>query len=74
MPRKIDDSIIGEQFGMLTVLGLSEKRSKVNPGKYTYWDCQCECGKCTVIQRNNLISGSVNSCGCLQYKRFRKTG
>lgn len=62
MTRKIDFSIIGEEFGELTVLGLSEYR----PGKKdTYWDCECSrCGNIKPMPRSNLVSGNTNSCGC----------
>jgi len=28
-----------------------------------YWNCLCDCGKTTVVSRNNLISGATISCG-----------
>lgn len=61
MGRKIDFSIIGEEFGELTVLGLSEYR----PTKDTYWDCHCSrCGNVKPIPKTNLVSGNTTSCGC----------
>jgi hypothetical protein len=59
--RKIDFSIVGEEFGELTVLGLSEFR----PTKDTYWDCKCSrCGSIKPFPKTNLMSGNTNSCGC----------
>ena len=61
MGRKIDFSIIGEEFGELTVLGLSEYR----PTKDTYWECKCSrCGSIKPFPKTNLMSGNTTSCGC----------
>lgn len=59
--RKIDFSIVGEEFGELTVLGLSEYR----PTKDTYWECKClRCGNIKPFPKTNLVSGNTTSCGC----------
>lgn len=61
MTRKIDFSIVGEEFGDLKVLQLSEYR----PTKDTYWDCHCaRCGNVKPMPRSNLVSGNTTSCGC----------
>lgn len=61
MTREIDFSIIGEEFGELTVLRLSKYR----PTKDTYWDCLCSrCGKVKALPKSNLVSGNTTSCGC----------
>jgi hypothetical protein len=61
MTRKIDFSIIGEEFGELTVLRLSKHRTT----KDTYWDCLCSrCGKVKALPKSNLVSGNTTSCGC----------
>ena len=63
MGRPIDYSIVGEEFGHLTVISLSDKRTSGT--KSTYWNCKCSlCGKTKAIQRNNIESGNSNSCGC----------
>ncbi len=33
------------------------------------WNCQCDCGKTTVVSRPNLKQGSVQSCGCVKSTR-----
>jgi hypothetical protein len=62
---------IGQKFGMLTVIGRSEKIN--NDGRYEYI-CKCECGKETNVLKSNLTSGRTMSCGCynsaLMKKRF----
>lgn len=61
--RTVDYSIVGEIFGHLTVISLSDKRAKGN--KETYWNCRCAlCGNISPIQRSNLLSGTTSSCGC----------
>ena len=67
MGRPIDYSIIGEEFGYLKVLKLSSYR-RVN-SRETYWDCLCSlCNQTSPIERNNLLSGNTNSCGCRRGK------
>ena len=61
--RSIDYSIVGEEFGFLKVLNLSNYRKKKSAE--TYWDCLCSlCGQVRAIERNNLVSGNTSSCGC----------
>jgi len=66
MARRRDESIIGQQFGRLVVLGYSHSRKRSpKSGSRTYWLCLCTlCGKERTIERSNLISGSSTSCGC----------
>jgi len=67
MGRKIDYSIVGEEFGDLRVLGLSKVRKQGS--RVTYWDCLCSiCGQVKAIHRNNLLSGNTSSCGCRRGK------
>lgn len=60
--RKKSD-IVGKVFDRLTVIGYSEKKYK--NGK-TLLQCQCSCGNITNVERSNLLSGAVRSCGCLK--------
>jgi len=66
MARRRDESIVGQQFGRLVVLGYSHSRKRSpKSGSRTYWLCLCTlCGKERTIERSNLISGSSTSCGC----------
>ena len=54
--------ITGEKFGFLSVISFSHVEGK----KGAFFNCQCECGKTTVIRSKNLISGGTRSCGCLK--------
>lgn len=58
--------ITGQKFGLLTVLGSTEKRSK---SRQMIWKCQCECGKITYVATQNLKQGNTLSCGCYHRKK-----
>lgn len=51
--------LTGEKYGRLTV-----KKYAYKKGRHHYWECECDCGNTTIVQGNNLKSGSVVSCGC----------
>lgn len=54
-------SLIGQKFGLLTVVGkLDEKRYN-----YNVWEVRCDCGNTDVAITGHLTSGSKKSCGCL---------
>lgn len=50
--------MIGERFGLLTVVG----ESKI-AGRW-HLTCQCECGAMTTVDRGNARAGRTASCGC----------
>ena len=58
------DDLTGKRFGKLVVLGLDHKDIR---GK-TYWSCKCDCGNETIKSRSSLVTGGVESCGCLNHK------
>lgn len=54
----------GEVYGRLTVhqfVGLTKHQ-------VSRWECLCVCGKTTIVSSNNLVSGSIVSCGCYRYE------
>ena len=63
-------SMEGMRFGRLTVLRETEKRR----GGAIVWECLCDCGNTTFTIRSNLVSGSVQSCGCLHSERMKEVG
>jgi hypothetical protein len=65
MSRKRID-ITGQQFGDLTVIELSDKRS--NNGTYL-WKCQCICGNIIYVLSTSLRAGYYKSCGCKQEEK-----
>ena len=54
---------IGEKYGKLTILEVSERKDK--QGKQCYRICQCECGELTEVYIGHLITGHTQSCGCI---------
>lgn len=65
--------LTGKKFYRLTVLGLAEKRNRVNKARHQrgeigpprlYWRCKCECGAITIVSGLSLKQGSIKSCGC----------
>ena|ERR1017187_6038150 len=62
--RKVRKSLVGQRFGKLLVLSLSEETHVVgNPYKYL---CVCDCGERKVINGSSLRTGATKSCGCLK--------
>lgn len=49
----------GKAFGRLMVIELLGRHN----GR-TFWLCRCECGVTTEADRNHLLSGRTQSCGC----------
>lgn len=62
------ETIIGQTFGRLLVIGPSSKRNKSGS---TFWQCQCDCGEITDVSKQSLKSGHTQSCGCLRLERCR---
>ena len=53
--------MIGQRFGRLTVLGISEIQKKGG----TLLECLCDCGNTTLAYKSQLVHGMKKSCGCL---------
>lgn len=64
--RPID--LTGQRFGRLTVISFGGRNST---GNYL-WKCKCDCGKETVVLRNNLTRKHTTSCGCVRDEMHRK--
>lgn len=55
--------LTGQIFGYLTAIKcLGKKNHNVA------WLCKCKCGNTKIVTSNNLMSGEVQSCGCLKSK------
>lgn len=55
--------LTGQVFGYLTAIEcLGKKNHNVA------WLCKCKCGNTKIVSSNNLMSGEVQSCGCLKSK------
>lgn len=62
-PRKSCEELIGQRFGNLTVVDIV--RIVQSGRKRIYCRCKCDCGNTKDIYKRRLLSGEINSCGCL---------
>ena len=58
-------NLINKQYGKLTVI----KKVGNNKGR-ARWLCQCDCGQKKEVDGNHLMSGAIQSCGCLQKEKI----
>lgn len=63
MGKLID--LTGQRFGRLLVIERTDNQVSQSGNVRTMWNCQCDCGKTTVVDAYNLRKGYTNSCGCL---------
>lgn len=63
---KRHESLIGQKFGRLEVLSLSEGKVKD-----VIASCKCECGREHKASLCNLRQGKVRSCGCLRKENIK---
>lgn len=56
------DSLIKSRFGRLTVLRKLPKTIESSDIRY---ECYCDCGNITKVEKSSLVSGQTKSCGCL---------
>ena len=66
------DDIIGKRLGKLEVVeytGYSYDCTKGGMRMRHYYMCTCDCGTVKILQRGQLVSEIVHSCGCSRRKR-----
>jgi hypothetical protein len=61
--------LIGQQFGLLTVISETPKRRLRN----IIWHCKCSCQTFIDVDGSSLVKGHTKSCGCLQQQKASKT-
>lgn len=66
--QRNSQDLTGKRFGKLTAVSYSHKGKD---GKL-YWRFICDCGKETITQLGNAVSGNTKSCGCWK-KEIKKT-
>ena len=70
MKVKMTISRVGETYGRLTILREYQSQCK----KYVACECSCSCGgKTTKTRRHDIVSGKIQSCGCLRIERAVET-
>lgn len=57
--------VTGRRYGRLLVIAKAPSR-KVGAKWHGYWECRCDCGATTIVQRAALTSRATTSCGCYQ--------
>lgn len=62
-------NILGERYGRLTVINMSDERGLKGQVK---WDCLCDCGNISTVIGSSLRANRTKSCGCLQKDATRK--
>ena len=53
-------NLIGQKFGMLTVIEKTSQRKNNS----VVWKCKCDCGNEHFVSANHLINHNVTNCGC----------
>lgn len=72
MPSLIN--LVGRSFGRLTVETRAPDHEQPSGKKIARWECRCECGNTAAILGQNLLSGSVISCGCFNKEVHTRHG
>lgn len=65
------NDIQNQSFGKLRVLYVTDKKSHTK-NRCKIWHCICECGNECDVLYSDLVSGNVQSCGCLQLEKVRE--
>lgn len=63
--------ITGIKFNRLTAIELDHINIR-NHGTEHFWKFKCDCGCIKVINKNAVMSGHIQSCGCLHKERTSK--
>ena len=70
MTHGVRKSLVGNTYGRLTILREYQSPCK----KYVLCECSCSCGgNTTKTRRHEIVSGKVQSCGCLRRERSVET-
>jgi hypothetical protein len=59
------ENLKDHMFGNLIVRNWNSKQEN----GYSFWDCECACGKIVEVIHGDLVSGRKKSCGCLRKKK-----
>lgn len=64
-PKPPFKNLLGLKFGSLTVISITEKRTK---SRGVVWLCECDCGEKRLVATNRLTTKTTISCGCSKRK------
>ena len=65
MGKRLD--LVGEVFGLLTVVAEAEGYTSPAGQTARRWLCSCECGGEASVRTGGLRNGTTRSCGCQKY-------
>lgn len=65
--RKHYIDIVGQKFGLLTVIEKTNKKSK---NRSIIWKCLCDCGNIVYVSYGDLTRYRKTSCGCSNYSNM----
>lgn len=66
-------NLVGQKFGLLTVLRKSDKRGSRGARTVPLWECACDCGKITYKSTDVLRNKRVSSCAeCAHFYAIKK--
>ena len=68
--RKVRLNLAGERYGNLVVIKEANSIYNDSGKMIRRWECQCDCGRKTIVRHGDLRNGRTTSCGCLKKKRF----
>lgn len=66
------NDIIGKRLGKLEVMAYKGHSYDITLGgdrMRHYYECKCNCGTIKVLQRGQLVSEIVHSCGCSRRRK-----
>ena len=59
MPKR--KNLIGQRFGLLTVVALTDQIEN----NYVVWRCKCDCGGEILVNTKHLMRHTITNCGCI---------
>lgn len=65
------NDIQGRHFGKLKAVYVTDKKSSTK-NQCRIWHCECKCGKECDVLYSELVSGNVQSCGCLKAEKIKQ--
>lgn len=65
--KNVKNDLIGRRFGRLVAVGIDDRGVR-----RTYYFCQCDCGNTKSVRSDGLLSGAVQSCGCMKREQDRE--
>ena len=65
--KRVD--ITGKCFGKLVVISMADDYISPSGHRLSRCNCQCDCGKTTIVNMSGLVTGSTKSCGCIANSR-----